>query len=155
MDIVDSKTRSAMMSRIRDRNTQPEVILRHALHSRGLRYRLHVLGLPGRPDIVIPRHKAVIFVHGCFWHRHDNCKYATVPGTRAAFWQKKFASNVTRDQANVKKLLNMNWRVAIVWECEIRKKSIAILTDRLLQWLQSNENCVEVPKSEHQCPLGS
>lgn len=119
-DIVDSKTRSRMMSGIGGKNTQPEVALRHALHARGLRYRLHAKDVFGRPDIVLPRFRAAIFVHGCFWHRHPGCRYATTPSTRPDFWQSKFAANVTRDALVRATLLEQGWRVAVVWECALR-----------------------------------
>jgi DNA mismatch endonuclease (patch repair protein) len=119
-DIVDGKTRSRMMAGIRSRDTRPEVALRQALHSRGLRYRLHGAGLPGRPDLVLPRHRVVIFVHGCFWHRHPECRYATTPATREAFWAAKFEANVARDKRVEAELLAMGWRVGIVWECALR-----------------------------------
>src|SRR5690554_2960017 len=100
MDIVDESTRSRMMSAIGGRNTKPEIIVRKFLHARGFRFRLHVKDLPGRPDIVLPKWKACVFVHGCFWHRHANCRYATTPKTRPEFWAEKFRENVARDQRN-------------------------------------------------------
>ena len=100
-DIVDSQTRSRMMSGIRGKNTKPELALRRSLHALGFRYRLHAKGIPGKPDIVMPKYRAVIFVHGCFWHRHAGCRYATVPATRPEFWATKFDANVVRDVANV------------------------------------------------------
>ena len=98
-DIVDRQTRSRMMSGIRGKNTKPEMILRRALHARGFRYRLHGKGVPGRPDLILAKHRAVIFVHGCFWHRHEGCRYATTPATRPEYWAEKFAANVRRDRA--------------------------------------------------------
>lgn len=120
-DIVDPETRSRMMSGIRGKDTKPELALRRALHARGFRYRLHDKWLPGKPDLVLPRFRVVIFVHGCFWHRHEGCKYATTPATRPEFWQAKFRENAERDQRNIDALLALGWRVAVVWECEIRK----------------------------------
>ena len=120
-DIVDPETRSRMMSGIRGKDTKPELALRRALHARGFRYRSHDKRLPGKPDLILPRFRAAIFVHGCFWHRHKGCKYATTPATRPEFWQSKFRENVERDQRNIDALLALGWRAAVVWECEIRK----------------------------------
>ncbi len=107
------------MSRIRAENTRPEVLIRSALHRMGYRFRLHVRTLPGSPDIVLPKLKTVIFVHGCFWHRHPKCKYAYNPKSRIDFWQTKFRRNVERDQAVIKKLRALGWKVKIVWECQV------------------------------------
>lgn len=119
-DIVDRKTRSRMMSAIRGKDTKPELALRRMLHAKGFRYRLHDQRLPGKPDIVLPKYQAIIFVHGCFWHRHAACKYAYNPKSREEFWQSKFASNVTRDSRHREQLLSQGWRVCIVWECSLR-----------------------------------
>ena len=134
-DIVDSKTRSRMMSGIRGKNTKPEIILRKTLHSHGFRYRLHQSGLPGKPDLVFPKHDAVCFIHGCFWHRHSGCKFSTTPATRIEFWKEKFRTTVYRDRENIDKLLKQNWRVSIVWECDLRKELIEKTVDRLGIWL--------------------
>lgn len=118
-DIVSKEKRSEMMSGIRAKDTKPEKLVRSALHRAGFRFRLHDKRLPGRPDIVLPRYKTVIFVHGCFWHRHPGCKYAATPKTRTEFWQKKFEDNVHRD-AEVRAALEADgWRVVVVWECEV------------------------------------
>jgi DNA mismatch endonuclease (patch repair protein) len=106
------------MSGIRGTNTQPELKVRRHLHSAGLRYRLHKKGLPGRPDLVLPRFRTAVFVHGCFWHQHPGCRFATRPGTNAEFWQAKFATNRERDQRKEAELRALGWRVEIVWECE-------------------------------------
>ena len=98
-DIVDKHTRSRMMAGIKGKDTKPELVLRRALHARGFRYRLHSKNVPGRPDLVFPKHHAIVFVHGCFWHRHEGCRYTTTPSTRPEFWQAKFDANVTRDGA--------------------------------------------------------
>ena len=119
VDIVDTETRSRMMSNIRGKDTKPELILRRALHARGLRYRLHVKDLPGKPDLVFPKFRAVVFVHGCFWHRHPGCAKATTPATRVEFWQEKFRANVLRDQKNSERLTETGWRICTVWECEL------------------------------------
>lgn len=108
------------MSRIKGRDTAPELRLRSLLHRVGFRFRLHTKDLPGRPDIVLPRYRAAIFVHGCFWHRHPGCKYATTPSTRREFWQEKFNGNVSRDARNRAQLEADGWKVLIVWECELK-----------------------------------
>lgn len=117
MDIWPKAKRSAVMGRIRGRNTKPELLLRSLLHRSGLRYSLRTGGLPGRPDIVLPKFRTVIFVHGCFWHRHPGCPVATMPKTRTAFWQAKFDSNVQRDARNGAALRKLGWKVLVVWEC--------------------------------------
>ncbi len=136
-DIVDPQTRSRMMSSIRGRNTRPEVGLRRALHARGLRYRLHDPRLPGKPDIVFPRFHATCFVHGCFWHRHTGCRYATTPASRKAFWAAKFEANVSRDARNRLELLAVGWRVAVVWECALRNEGFEAMAEALHEWLES------------------
>ena len=122
MDTVDSATRSKMMSAIRGKDTGPEMVVRRFLHRQGYRYRIHRKDLPGKPDIVIPRLKVCIFVHGCFWHRHPGCPFATTPKTRPEFWSEKFQKNVTRDLANINALEAAGWSVLIIWECQLRKE---------------------------------
>lgn len=139
MDIVDAPTRSRMMSAIRGRNTGPERTLRSALHGLGLRFRLHPAGLSGRPDIVLPRYRVAVFVHGCFWHRHAGCCYATTPSTRPDFWGAKFAANVARDRRNQEALLDGRWRVAVVWECALRKANADGTARLLAEWIRSRE----------------
>lgn len=119
-DVLTKEQRSWNMSRIRGRDTKPETLLRSLLHRAGYRFRLHVANLPGRPDIVLPKHRVAIFVNGCFWHRHEGCRYATIPSTRREFWQAKFDENVKRDQRNQSRLLTEGWRVITVWECELK-----------------------------------
>ena len=119
-DVVDAKTRSRMMSAIRGKDTGPEMLVRRYLHACGLRYRLHLRGLPGRPDLVFPGYRTVVFVHGCFWHRHPACRFATTPATRAEFWADKFVRNVARDQTNTAALAALGWQVLTIWECEAR-----------------------------------
>jgi DNA mismatch endonuclease (patch repair protein) len=118
-DIVDSATRSRMMAGIKGKNTRPELIVRRFLHSEGFRYRLHDGKLPGKPDIVLPKYKLVIFVHGCFWHRHQGCRYATSPEKNREKWQEKFRGNLERDQKQIKQLLEQGWRVVVIWECAL------------------------------------
>ena len=119
------------MSGIRGRNTKPEMYVRRYLHGIGLRYRLHVKLLSSTPDLVFPRFKTIIFVHGCFWHRHDGCKFATTPSSNHEFWTAKFSENVIRDKRNVDQLLNNGWRVVIIWECGLKNPELT----RKLAWL--------------------
>ena len=142
-DIVDKATRSRMMARIGSRDTVPEIVLRRALHARGLRYRLHDRRLPGTPDLVFRRFGAVCFVHGCFWHRHAGCPYATTPATREGFWQVKFQANVNRDTRNRRLLLEAGWRVAIVWECALRRKRELRTAQVLERWLHGSDSTFE------------
>ncbi|GGH50813.1 DNA mismatch endonuclease Vsr [Frigidibacter albus] len=134
VDIVTPDVRSRMMAAIGGTNTRPEIALRKTLHARGVRFRLHRKDLPGSPDLVFPRYRAVAFVHGCFWHRHLGCRYATTPSTRPEFWQAKFDANVARDYRAIEDLGRMGWRVAIVWECAIRSRLPEIARD-LVAWL--------------------
>jgi DNA mismatch endonuclease (patch repair protein) len=107
------------MSRIRGKDTKPELALRKVLHRLGLRYRLHGAGLPGKPDLVFRRYKAVVFIHGCFWHRHAGCSIATTPKSNTSFWVEKFAKNVTRDARVTAQLEEQGWKVLVAWECEL------------------------------------
>lgn len=125
--------RSRNMAAIRGKDTAPELAVRRMLHGMGLRFRLHRKELPGRPDIVLPRHRTVVFVHGCFWHRHQGCRFTTTPKTRREFWQAKFDGNVARDRRNQAELVQLGWRVIVVWECELR--DVAALRDRLVSEL--------------------
>ncbi len=129
-DIVDKATRSRMMSGIKGKNTKPELIVRRALHRAGYRFRLHRKDLPGKPDIVLPRYRIAIFVHGCFWHRHD-CKYFKWPKTRPEFWREKINRNVERDREKITLLEKMRWKVRIVWECETRNSTFS--TDEIFR----------------------
>lgn len=137
-DTLSKAERSVRMSRIRGRDTLPELALRRLLHAAGFRYRLHVAGLPGHPDVVLPRYRAVIFVHGCFWHRHENCRVATMPKSNTAFWMDKFERNVARDAATRAKLESAGWRVRIVWECSLSTKPRAVATaEEVARWIRS------------------
>ena len=117
-----SEQRSRNMSAIKSKNTKPEIKVRKVLHSMGYRFRLHRKDLPGSPDIVLPKYKTVIFVHGCFWHRHENCKYASTPKTRQEFWEAKFRENINRDKLKQENLSSKGWKIIVVWECEINDK---------------------------------
>ena len=131
MDIVDPATRSRMMSGIRSKDTQPEMLVRKYLHSQGFRYRLHARKLPGSPDLVLRKYKVAIFVHGCFWHRHQGCRYATTPASNAERWKLKFDTNIERDARKENMLRAAGWRVIVVWECELKRAPTERL-DRLV-----------------------
>jgi DNA mismatch endonuclease (patch repair protein) len=118
-DTLSAEERSERMSRIRSRDTKPEVALRKALHKLGLRFRLHANSLPGKPDIIFRNHRTAIFVHGCFWHRHQGCKVATTPKSNTKYWIEKFDRNVARDAATIARLEEAGWRVIVAWECEL------------------------------------
>jgi DNA mismatch endonuclease, patch repair protein len=145
-DVVDQTTRSRMMAGIKGKNTRPEILLRCGLHGYGFRFRLHVAGLPGHPDLCLRRYNAVIFVHGCFWHRHDSCRYATFPKSREDFWLSKFAANVARDARNRQLLTEQGWRVAVVWECCFRLDTAAT-TEAVSNWLRSSSPSLELSTS--------
>ncbi len=132
-DVYDAETRSYVMSQVRAKNTKPEKIVRSILHRNGYRFRLHRGDLPGTPDIVLPKHNSIIFVHGCFWHQHKDCKLSKKPKSNTQYWYKKLDRNVERDKANIEKLTHDGWRVLVIWECEI-KKGQAVL-EKLNQFL--------------------
>ena len=125
-----SEQRSKNMAAIKSKNTKPEIKVRKVLHSMGYRFRLHSKDLPGSPDIVLPKYKTVIFVHGCFWHRHENCKYASTPKTTQEFWKKKFKENIKRDSEIQDKIKNLDWRSVVIWECET--KNIENLREKII-----------------------
>lgn len=131
MDRISKERRSWNMSRIRGVDTKPERIVRSLLHELGYRFRLHRRDLPGRPDIVLPRYRSVIFVNGCFWHRHTGCRFAYNPKSRIEFWQEKFSGNVARDLRNTRELEALGWRCLTVWECEVKDN------DRMQETLKS------------------
>ena len=135
-DIVDSKRRSELMAGIKGRDTAPERRVRRIAHRMGLRFRLHRKDLPGRPDLVLPKHRLAVFVHGCFWHRHEGCKYAYTPKSRVAFWSEKFAANVARDARQQATLKALGWRVLVIWECETRHETA--VEDRLAALIQGD-----------------
>ena len=143
-DIVDSNRRSELMAGIRGRDTTPERMVRRVAHRMGLRFRLHRKDLPGRPDLVFPKHRLVVFVHGCFWHRHQGCRYAYTPKSRVTFWSEKFAANVARDARQEAALRTLGWRVLIIWECETRHKAAV---ERRLSALIPGEESTPTRKS--------
>ena len=120
MDRLSKEKRSQNMAKIKSSNTAPERKIRSILHNLGYRFRLHKNNLPGKPDITLSKHKTVIFVHGCFWHRHEGCRYTTTPATRKEFWMKKFTNNIQRDKTVSKELKELGWAVLVIWECELR-----------------------------------
>lgn len=120
MDRLTKEKRSWNMGRIRSRHTKPEIAVRSCLHRMGFRFRLHGRALPGSPDVVLPKHRTVVMVHGCFWHRHPSCKYAYTPSSKVKFWQEKFEGNVIRDRRARRALQAQSWKVVTVWECETK-----------------------------------
>jgi DNA mismatch endonuclease (patch repair protein) len=138
-----------MMAGIKGKDTKPELVLRRALHARGFRYRLHSKNVPGRPDLVFQKHHAIIFVHGCFWHRHEGCRYTTTPSTRPEFWQTKFDANVARDRSVHDQLLDAGWRVATVWECALRRpEETALAANLLAAWLRSSAAEIQIGNAD-------
>jgi DNA mismatch endonuclease (patch repair protein) len=129
-DVHDKATRSYNMSRIKGKDTKPEMLVRKFLFSKGFRYRLHDKKLPGKPDIVLPKYKTVIFIHGCFWHGHEGCKYYVVPKTRTEWWLEKIGKNIVNDEKAVASLLEMGWKVILIWECDLKKN---LLEETLLK----------------------
>ncbi|WP_235785707.1 very short patch repair endonuclease [Sphingomonas sp. PR090111-T3T-6A] len=134
-------TRSRNMAAIRGGNTKPELLVRRALHAAGLRYRIHAKDLPGKPDLIFPRYRAALFIHGCFWHRHD-CHLFKWPATREGFWREKIGRNVVNDARALDQLRAEGWRVGIVWECALKGRTRLDLTEavqRLIGWVKSDE----------------
>ncbi|WP_374358030.1 very short patch repair endonuclease [Thermomonas sp.] len=130
VDVVDKATRSRMMSGIRGKNTKPEMAVRSYLHRAGLRFRLHT-DLPGKPDLVFPKHRTVVFVHGCFWHRHKGCRFTTTPSSNSAFWQEKFRTNVLRDARAQRALRALGWKVQVIWACKVNQSKLDVLISRI------------------------
>lgn len=122
-DNLTPSQRQRCMSHIRSKDTKPEIIIRRFLFAKGLRFRLHAKQLPGKPDLTFPKYKTIVFIDGCFWHSHENCKYSKLPKTNVDYWIKKLENNKLRDEANEKKLEEMGWRVIRIWECEIKNAS--------------------------------
>lgn len=142
-DVVSAEVRSAMMSGIRGKNTRPELVLRKGLFSRGVRFRLHAESLPGRPDIVIRKHRTAILVHGCFWHSHQGCQYFRMPSGNRQFWLEKLGRNMARDACTTADLRAAGWRVAVVWECATRKAPEWVL-DEVCGFLKSDKSYLEI-----------
>ncbi len=144
-DVVSPNVRSRMMSGIKGKNTQPEILVRRLLFASGYRFRLHRRDLPGTPDIAMPGRKIAIFVHGCFWHFHHGCRFAKMPATRPDFWETKLEANVARDRRAVEKLKALGWRVLCVWECAMRDAEVAEnLQVAMSSWIESGEPLGEI-----------
>jgi DNA mismatch endonuclease (patch repair protein) len=146
VDIVPADVRSRMMSGIRAKDTRPELVLRRALHARGFRYRLHDRTVSGTPDLLFPKHCAVLFVHGCFWHLHD-CHLFKLPSTRTEFWSEKLARNRDHDISVVRELKEAGWRVGVVWECAFKGRTrlpVDTIANTCATWLKSGEDTLEV-----------
>lgn len=145
VDVVSPADRSRMMAGIKGKNSQPELLVRRLLFASGYRFRLHRRDLPGNPDIVMPGRKVAIFVHGCFWHFHQGCRYAKLPATRPDFWKAKLEANVERDSRAVGKLQALGWRVLCVWECSTRDAEAAAgLQDAMSSWIERGELLGEI-----------
>lgn len=145
IDVVDSATRSRMMSGIKSKNTKPELLIRKSLHALGLRYRLHSREIIGHPDMVLQKWRVLIFVHGCFWHWHG-CRLSKLPSTRTEFWQSKLRGNRERDEKIIKQLINSGWRCVIIWECALRgksgKKNLENIAVELASWIRQSKQTV-------------
>jgi DNA mismatch endonuclease (patch repair protein) len=153
-DILGKEQRSAVMSRIRGRDTGPELLVRRALWSSGLRFRLQARNLPGRPDIVLRRWNAVVFVHGCFWHRHEGCPLFRLPATRPEFWESKLRANQHRDARAVRELSEAGWRVLVVWECALKQDALS--TGALaVQWVRQHDDSAELRRSADSVVMSS
>lgn len=148
MDVVAPEVRSRMMAGIQGKHTRPELAVRAGLSTSRIRYRLHRSDLPGRPDVVVPRFRAAILVHGCFWHAHHDCRFAKLPATRPEFWREKLAANVARDEDAAALLSLLGWRVLIVWECATRAMDPPALADALTTWLESGAEFGELGAPE-------
>ncbi len=147
MDTLAPEERSKLMGRIRGKNTRPEMLVRSMLHRAGYRFSLHRANLPGKPDIVLRKYKTIVFVHGCFWHRHKGCKVATTPKSNVEFWKEKFARNVANDRKHRRALRRLGWKVVTVWECELRQpdKVLARLARELAP--EQARNTIRYPAS--------
>ncbi|WP_242415542.1 very short patch repair endonuclease [Sphingomonas panni] len=142
-EVLVDPARSELMRRVKGKDTKPELVVRRLLHKLGYRFRLHRKDLPGRPDIVLPKFRTAIFVHGCFWHRHPGCRKASTPKTRADFWQAKFDANVARDERNVADLSSAGWMVVTVWECETKS-----IDDLRVQLTEALAKAADQPSSD-------
>ena len=139
MDTFSKSKRSEIMAKVSGRNTKPEIRVRKYLFSKGFRYRKNVNDLPGKPDIVLPKYKTIIFIHGCFWHGHENCEAAKLPATNVEYWTKKISSNIKRDFQNKELLKKSGWNVIIIWECELKKKNEEKRLDLLVKEITISE----------------
>lgn len=151
-DVVDPERRSRMMSGIKGKDTKPEILVRRGLHASGFRFRLHRKDLPGSPDLVLPKYRAVIFVNGCFWHGHD-CRLFKWPQTRPEFWREKIEGNIDRDRRQIAALKKLGWRVGVLWECELKGRGqthrVEVIA-RIAEWLKSGATDIHLPHSRTQ-----
>lgn len=138
MDRISAEKRSWNMSHIRSKDTVPEEIVRKYLFSKGFRYRKNDSRFPGKPDIVLPKYKTVIFINGCFWHRHEGCKNSVMPKTNTDFWKEKLSRNVERDRINYKKLEDLGWKIIIIWECQLENKNLHSELDKIISVIKTN-----------------
>lgn len=136
-DTLTREQRHRCMSHIRSKNTKPEILVRHELFRRGYRYRINVSKLPGRPDIVLPKHKTVIFINGCFWHGHEGCKHFVQPKSNVEYWKSKILRNQQRDKETILKLQQLGWKVVIIWECEINKSQLLQTINQIVSIIRS------------------
>lgn len=139
-DVHSKETRSYNMSRIKGKDTKPELLVRKFLHKNGFRYRLHVKDMPGKPDIVLPKYKTVIFIHGCFWHGHEGCKYYVVPKTRTDWWLNKINGNISKDSRAEAALILQGWEILKIWECELKSKTLIETLGSLLNHLKNDQH---------------
>lgn len=139
-DVLSKEQRKKCMSRVKSKDTKPEVLVRSFLFSHGFRFRLHRKDLPGKPDIVLPKYKTAIFINGCFWHGHSDCRYAKRPLTNAEFWQDKINSNIIRDSENLSKLQRMGWRTYTIWQCELKAKHRETTLRNLSRYIENANN---------------
>ena len=147
-DTLNAEQRSILMSKVHGQETKIEKLVRSSLHRRGYRFRKHVTGLPGSPDIVLPKYRATIFVHGCFWHGHSGCRKSRLPTTRHAFWEEKRRANLERDARKITELINLGWRVAVVWQCVLEKSETLSTTMSTLEtWIISEKSRCEIPNN--------
>ncbi len=138
-DVHNKATRSYNMSRIKGKDTKPEMLVRKFLFANGFRFRLHDKKLPGKPDIVLPKYKTVIFVHGCFWHGHEGCKYSSIPKTRSHWWQEKINKNIANGEKAICALEQMGWRVIVIWSCELKQNQKDMILSKLINDLDSTD----------------
>ncbi|WP_142684363.1 very short patch repair endonuclease [Chitinophaga polysaccharea] len=136
-DVHNKATRSYNMSQIKGKDTKPEILVRKYLHSKGFRYRLHVKTLPGKPDLVLTKYRTAIFINGCFWHGHSNCRYFVVPKTRTNWWLEKINKNIDNDNNAIAALHQQGWKVIIIWECELKKTKMANLFEQLIEKIKN------------------
>lgn len=147
-DVHNKETRSYNMSQIKGKDTKPEMLVRRFLHAKGFRYKLHDKTLPGKPDLVLPKYKTVIFIHGCFWHGHQHCRYYVIPKTRTEWWVNKINGNIANDRKAEALLAQAGWKVIIIWECELKKAVLENALTRLQHQLLGTESSQKAPEAD-------